>query len=127
MKQKLYAKIAGLLNARQNCLKFDNKEWYDKHTGTIEELVRKYMPHGSGIDAEMILDFNRSNENKLVFAFSYHFMDENGYYDGWESYSLIVTASLLNGFNMRFIGKNRDDIKDYFYQTFEYYLNAEVE
>lgn len=126
MKQKLYAKLASLCDAYHTCIKTGN-DFAAIHEDTINTLVNKYMPSGSGIDTGTKIDLDRSNGNKLVFTFSYHFMDENGYYDGWQDYTLIVTASLAFGFDMRITGKNRDDIKDYFYQTFEYPLNMEVE
>jgi hypothetical protein len=123
MERKLYQHIAVRLEAMQSC----SDEWKDKHTDSIESLVLGYMPSGSGIDAGTKLSFEDSTPNKLVFVFSYHHMDSNGYYDGWTDYKLIVTPSLSFGMDMRITGRDRNDVKEYLYQTFEYALNMIIE
>ena len=40
-------------------------------------------------------------------------MDEHGGYDGWTEHKIIVTPSLVYGFELRVTGKDRNDIKDY--------------
>ena len=127
MKEKLYTKLARTVEAYHNCAKNLNDEWMDKHEESIIHLVNGRMPHGSGIDNGITLDIEKSTSNKLVFLFSYHFMDENGYYAGWEDYKLTVTSSLAFDIEMKFTGKNRNDIKEYFYQIFEYSLTQTVE
>lgn len=127
MKQPLYKAIATTFNAWNSCVHASNKEWTEKHSERLESLVENNMPHGSGVDSGVKFDWNRSKDNKLVFTFGYHFMNENGYYDGWEDYTLVVTPSLQFDYELRFIGKNRNDIKDYFYDTFQECLSSEVE
>lgn len=124
--QKLYKHIASKICARLSCLKNNNTEWFDKHTESIEYIAKKFLPHGSGFDCGCTINLERSNADKIVIDTSYHFMNNGGYYDGWEDYTIIITPSLMSGFNMRIVGKNRDDIKDYIYDCFEYPLNEEV-
>jgi hypothetical protein len=126
MNTKLYKRLAGTVDAYHNCIKADNDFW-EKHEELVLQLVNGCLPHGSGIDSGVIFDFEKSSGKKLVFHFSYHFMDENGYYNGWEDYTLTVTPSLISDFELRITGKNRDDIKDYFYQIFEYDLSRNID
>jgi len=123
MEARLYQHIARRLEAIQSC----NDEWIDKHEQAIESLVIGYMPHGSGIDNGTFIDIVNSTPNKLIFTFGYHHMNENGYYDGWTEHKLIVTPSFAFGIDIRITGRNRNDIKDYLYQTFEYAINLVVD
>lgn len=125
MNKPLYKQFASATDARLNCLRSENpfaESWQEM----IEFLVTNCLPHGSGIDNGVTFDFERSTGSKLVFHFGFHFMDDSGYYDGWENYTLIVTASMISNFDMRITGKNRGDIKEYLYQVFEYSLSESV-
>ena len=126
MKEELYKKIAHAIGAKENCRKSGNNEWYDKWDDKIEEY-EKSLPSGSGIDAGTRIDLAKSTKEKLYLNFGYHFMNEAGYYDGWEDYKVIITPSLRFGYNMRFVGKDRDGIKEYFYQVFDSALTEMVE
>lgn len=126
MKKRLFEHLAGTTQAWHYCKEHDNP-FADTHEEMINYLVDTCMPSGSGIDNGVAMDIEKSNETKLVFTFGYHHMNENGYYDGWTEHKLIVTASLVGGFNMSITGKNRNDIKDYLYQTFDMSLNQIVE
>ena len=77
-------------------------------------------------DAGCHINLPRSNENKIVIDFSYHFMDTNGFYAGWEDYTLYITPDLSNDFILRITGKDRNDIKEYLYQTFNYALRLDI-
>ena len=111
------SKLAQLIEARANCIQSNNTEWLSIHMDSIAEMC-KNLPSGSGIDSGMKLDMEQSKRDKLVFTFDYHFMNSDGYYDGWGSYTLIIRPS-FNGLDMLIKGKNRDDIKEYFYQMFD--------
>lgn len=152
MARYLYSELSSLIQARKNCAsrhpftteqikshcalcgEIDthanhnprNPEWFDKHTDSIEELVRQHMPSGSGFDSGTTLDLDASHAEKLVFRTSFHHMDEGGYYDGWTYHTVTVTPSLSGQFNLRISGRNRNDIKDYMYETFSYALGKEV-
>jgi len=115
---KLYQQLAVLVQARLNCIETKNTEWLDRHEASIDELVKTYMPTGSGFDSGTMLDLGVSGPDRLVFRTSFHHMNENGYYDGWSEHDIIVTASLAFGFNLRITGQDRDQIKDYIADCF---------
>ena len=126
MNNKLYKHFAGTLQAYQNCIKTGNKIWEEKHLEKLNKMI-DCLPHGSGIDSDVELDFEKSNPNKLVFNFSFHFMDDYGMYDGWIDYKLTVTPNLYNDFDLYITGRNKREIKDYFYEIFDYALRQEIE
>lgn len=123
MKQPLFESIANKFQACQTC----NDTWVEIHEDSIKSLVSNHMPSGNGIDSGTEFDFENSKPEKLVFTFSYHHMNENGYYDGWTEHKCIVTPSLVGQFNMKITGSNRNDCKEYFYQVFDYALRQEVD
>ncbi len=84
----------------------------------IETLCRDYLPSGSGFDNGTELDADRSTSGRLVFNVGFHHMDSNGFYDGWTHHSVIVTPSLVSGYDLRVTGRNKRDIKDYIAETF---------
>ena len=127
MNNKLYKHISATLQAYQYCIKTGNKIWEEKHEDKLNELVNDHMPSGSGIDAGMYLDFHNSKPDKLIFTFEYHHMDENGMYSGWTDHKLTVTPSLYNDFYTYISGRNKNYVKDYLYEIFEYALRQEIE
>lgn len=110
-------KLAGLINAYQNCVKSNNTEWKEKHSDSIDEML-KNLPSGSGIDAGMKLSLDDCTPEKIVFTFGYHHMNEAGYYDGWTEHKLVITPSLFFGLNFRITGRDRNQIKDYLTDLF---------
>ena len=125
---KLYEKIAHLINAIDNCANRTprNTEWEDRHTDTIEQLIKDMMPSGSGIDRGTEIDFYRSTDQKLVFTFGFHHMDEHGGYDGWTEHKAIVTPDLAFGMKLKITGRDRNFIKEYLHETYHYALTQEV-
>lgn len=97
---KIYKKIAGLLQAMENCMKSENHEWYNKHEAQIEQIIKNDLPSGSGFDGTTTLS-EKSTGDKLIFRTEYHCMDEHGYYDEWVNLSMIVTPSLQHGMHLR--------------------------
>lgn len=124
---KIYQAISQKLQAIENCIKSNNEEWEEKHRQAIEAIMKNTAPSGSGFDNGTILDEDNSTDNKLVFITSFHHMDENGYYDGWTQHSVIVTPSLVFGFDIRVTGKNKNDIKEYIGDVFAEWLNEEYQ
>lgn len=122
----LYRELASLLQARANCARANNDEWYDKHAERIETLVKQWMPSGSGIDTGTEIDFDASTPSKLVFVFSYHHMDENGYYNGWTDHKCIVRPSLAFGIDIRISGRDRNMVKDYLYEVYHHAITTDV-
>lgn len=121
----LYREIASLLAARENCRKRNNSEWLDKHTETLKHLVNQYMPSGSGIDNGTNLD-DSSTPERLVFNMSFHHMDEHGCYNGWTDHQVIVKPSLQFGIDIRITGRDKNQIKEYLYETYGYTLACKV-
>ena len=115
--QKFYSRVSNLLVARNNCLSTNN-EFARSHEERLEQLVKQYLPRGSGFDSGTKFVWEESNRNKLVFATAFHHMNEGGYYDGWTEHKVIITPDLLFGYNIKITGKNRNDIKEYMYQCF---------
>lgn len=79
------------------------------------------LPSGSGWDLGTKLA-DESGPDRIVLYGEWHHMNDGGYYDGWTAHQIIVTASLANGFTLRITGRNRNDIKDYLHETFDYAL-----
>ena len=118
---KLYQAIAMKIGARLS----GNDEWKERHEEAIRKLTNE-LPHGSGIDGENEIDLGKSTGEKIVIHTSFHHMNENGMYDGWTDHTLTVRPSLIHGFTMSISGPNRNDIKEYLYETFSYDLNREI-
>ena len=125
MPKTLVQELASAIQARKNCEESNNTVWNGKWAERIRELS-KQLPHGSGIDGDCYVDQDASHADKLVIQTAFHHMDENGFYDGWTQHTVIVTPS-FNGINIRITGQNRNDIKDYLYETFDYALTQPFE
>lgn len=122
----LYQVIARKLAAREACAAKGNWEWESKHGDAIASLIKQYLPSGSGFDSGTKLDADSTPE-RLIFHADFHHMDEHGYYDGWSEHTVIVTPSLQWGFDLRVTGRNRNQIKDYIAETFQFALGVMVE
>lgn len=120
--------IATAYIAHGNCEKSNlphHKEWKVMHAERIDSITKNQLPSGSGFDAGTTFDWVASRPERLVFHTSYHHMDEHGGYAGWTEHEVIVTPSLVGGFDLKVTGRNRNDIKDYIAETFYDALRAE--
>lgn len=122
---KVYQKIAQTFNAYLNCKKMGNP-YAREHEETIEEIVKNYLPSGSGINSGVKFNFDESKAERLIFAFGFHHMNENGYYDGWTEHKLVVTPSLQSGFDLKITGRDRNQIKEYLYEVFSEALEEKI-
>lgn len=120
----LYSELSAAIEARKNCEQSGNTEWFDKWTDRILELS-KLLPSGAGIDNGTIIAMSESHAEKIVLHTAFHHMNDAGFYDGWTEHTVIVTPS-FRGINLRISGRNRNDIKDHLYETFDYALKQEV-
>jgi hypothetical protein len=93
MKGKVYQILAGKVDAVKNCRKTGNAEWEERHLETIRQVEENYLPHGSGFDAGVKVDIERTSKDKLVLVGSYHVMEE-GYYVGWIDFVATVKPLL---------------------------------
>ena len=127
MARYLYSELAGMLEARRNCAQStDKSEWFNRHSDTIEALVKQHLPHGSGFDSGTKINLGTSHADKLVFETAFHHMNDGGYYDGWTEHTVTVTPALRGDFHLRISGRNRNDIKEMMYQDFDYALHIDV-
>jgi hypothetical protein len=127
MTQPLYRKLACLILAIDNCEFAGNVVWRDKHLATLETLVAKHMPSGSGFDEGTKLVLDDSSPDQLVFKTSFHHMNNNGMYSGWTHHTVTVKPSLTYGFTLKISGRDRKNIKDIIADEFQQSLITEVE
>jgi hypothetical protein len=121
---KIYRKLA--LTTRAWLHDTKNKE---KHRETIEKLVSKYLPNGSGINNGVTFNFEESSVNWLVFNSSYH-LNFDGSYGDWIDFTVAVYPSLIMEeigiiINGKTTGENYD-IHDYLYEVFYDSLIQEI-
>lgn len=121
---KTYQLIASTVQALHNCNKSNNIEWAQKHNDTLHKLEGK-LPSGSGIDCGTKIDKSASNSKKIILTFSFHHMNDGGFYDGWTDHKVIITPS-FNGFDIKITGRDRNQIKEYLYDVYSFALNEEV-
>lgn len=114
----LYQEMARLLVAIRNCQESGNDEWRVRHGVRLQNLVKDYLPHGSGFDSGCAIDLANSNSERLVFSTSFHHMNESGMYDGWTEHTLTVTPSLSFGYRLSISGQDRNDIHEYIVDSF---------
>jgi len=132
MKTLVYRRIAQAIEARLRCIadaptQPHLQEWIDRHAATAWELTHKYLPSGGGFDCATKIDLYRSTGEKLVFTTSFHHMDENGSYVGWTEHTVTVRASLIHGITLQISGRDRNNIKDYVAESFDFSLIQEIE
>lgn len=100
--------LASLINARLHCIYGQNTEWKLKYEDSIDDIIKEYLPSGSGIDSGTKIFLTSSTSEKIHLGIGFHHMDENGSYCGWSQTNLIVTASLQFGIDLEWdIPKNQ--------------------
>jgi hypothetical protein len=125
MKRIVYRELVSAYLAMINCGKSGNDVWHSRWETVVDRIIYNYLPHGSGIDNGVKIS-DKTNADRLVLTFGFHFMDENDYYDGWGDYTLTVKASLQFEISLNIVGKNRNGIKEYFYDIFNDALTREI-
>jgi hypothetical protein len=61
----------------------------------------------------------KSAPDKLCFQVGFHHMNENGYYDGWSHFTLVVRPSFIDPCGTMLLkGRDRDQIKEYLYDVY---------
>ena len=73
----------------------------------IERFINNVLPHGSGIDCDWRVmgtgfenyysqgKIGKDNSKYVYFNNSYHCMDENGYYDGYQDFSVRMDKTMF--------------------------------
>lgn len=123
MKNKFYQEIAAIVVAYKRCIEKGN-EFAANHKCSLNQF-EELLPSGSGIDRGTKIEIDECEENKLVLSFGYHHMNAGGMYCGWTEHKMIITPS-FDGFNSNITGRNQNQVKDYLYDTFNYYLTREI-
>ncbi len=118
--------LQSLLEARSNCLRTGNAEWFERHTEAIHRIELEYLPSGAGIDNGTIVDLDKSTPVRLVLRAPYHHMTQDGYYDGWTDYTVSVRP-LFTGISVTVLGRDRNQIKDYLSDVFHECLSREAD
>ncbi len=119
--KRLIEHIADTVVALHNCRAGrGHSDWIPKHEESLANLCKE-LPRGSGIDSGTQIDVDRSSGDRVVLTFGFHFMDPNGYYAGWGDYQAVIRPA-FHGIDLTIKGRNRNDIKEYLYQTYEYAL-----
>lgn len=126
MKTTLIAEIANLCQARHNCIERGNTEWQSKHVQRLAEIEKALLPSGSGIDSGTKIDYEASNQDKVVLNASFHHMNDGGYYDGWTEHVITVTPA-FSGVNIRISGRDRNEIKDYLHEVYSLCLTQVID
>jgi hypothetical protein len=122
----LYAAIASLLATIDRCRSNNNVEWRDRHQDTLDAMLKRHLPSGSGIDSGSKLLEDQCKSNKLVFSADFHHMTEPGFYDGWSEHLVIVTPSLEFGAVIKITGRDRNAIKEYLHDLFHQVMFEQV-
>lgn len=124
-RQPLYQWLAAAIEAMKRC-KANGNAYASKWEAMLEDVEQNLLPSGSGVDNGTKIDYDKSSDEKIALVFSFHHMDENGYYDGWSAYKVGITAS-FSGIYVKVNGSNRNDVLDYLQQTFQHCLEQTVE
>ena len=80
----------------------------------MEDLVKNYLPSGSGFDGDISID-EKSTDEKIIIHVEYHHMDINGFYDGWSTFKVIITASMAYNYLVQVKGESV--VSKYFYHA----------
>ena len=123
---KLYKQLAFTINALYNCRTTKNKEWVDRHSCTLQQLVENLLPSGSGIDSGCTI--NDMQWETLLISSSFHTTDEHGSYGRWIDFFVKVKPSLQFGFTSTIRGNfgKDQDLKEYLCDLFTQALLKEV-
>jgi len=101
-----------------------HQSWLDPAEERLKNLVDE-LPSGSGIDTGTKIVLDECTKDKLVFEFGFHHMNDGGMYDGWTEHKLVVTPC-FSGINLKITGRDRNQIKEYLYDTYSYALSVEA-
>lgn len=127
--RKLYQEMGQIIDARKNCEKSGNTEWFNKHTEYLEKYLIEKLPHGSGLDYTWNYDYNKSNANKVVLTMSFYAMNDVGMYDRVIDFTVTITPSLAHNFDLLISGNfgKYQDIKEYLYDILTEAFNQDID
>ena len=130
-KDKIYKRLAKMANSRLRCLVDSSKfpKEIENYENEIDNIMKNVLPHGSGIDDGCSFNYNKSQNNRLVINSAYHCMNENGYYDGWVDFTVVLTPDFELDYTLNIRGNfgKYGHVKDYLYQIFGDSFDQEVD
>lgn len=88
---KLVTLIANLLHEAKFTT---NEDARDNRNDLLDEIEREYLPSGSGFDSGCKIRRDGSGENEIRITFSYHVMNDAGYYTRWIHSEAVVKPLL---------------------------------
>ena len=107
MTRKLYQALAGLVEARLNCMASGDDELLHSYEEQGNKLVRECMPGGVRFDGTK-LDWNRSMPNKLVLVTAYFHTG----HDVGTKHTVTVRPDLRSGYKLSISKSNRRNLKE---------------
>lgn len=120
----LVQQFAAAFVAMGNCQRSGN-EWGARWESALDSLAADHLPSGSGFDAGSRFIAEESRPDRLIFATSFHHMNDSGFYDGWTEHRVIVTPEFA-GFGLKVTGRDKRGIKDYIAESFHQALSESV-
>lgn len=117
--------LASHIVARLNSIKSNNADWIEIHSDRIEQIVKEFLPSGSGFDDGCKIDLAVSDADKIVIQTAFHHM-KDGFYDGWTHHNVTIRPG-FEAVKMSISGQDRNQIKDYIYQSFGFALDEMIE
>lgn len=70
--------------------------------------VVEMLPHGSGIDSDWYVD--TCWDKRWIFCNSYHYMNCDGYYDGWVPFKVTLSVSKGRYMEHALVTQNKDGV-----------------
>ena len=97
----------------------------DGEKESILSMIEQELPHGSGFNNQWLMKL--TTPTRVNAMGEYLCMNENGMYDGWTEHKAIITPSLINDFDIRITGRDRNQIKNYLIGIFDDTLRMDCE
>ncbi len=108
-----------------NCTASGNAEWKVKATKRLAQVAQDLLPSGSGIDNGTVIV--EIDDDRIVLLCDFHHMNEHGMYDGWTEHKITARCGFYLGITVSVSGRDRNEIKDYLAETYQYALSRTVE
>ncbi len=90
----------------------------------LRDAIMRDAPSGSGIDCGTKLAMEKCSSDRIVFATSFHHMNDVGMYSGWTDHYVTITPT-FDGIDVRIGGRDRNGIKDYLADVYREWARAE--
>ena len=117
MERTIWDEIASACEARRDCEKSGNVEWFEKWSDCLLALQDR-LPHGGGFDDGTTIDIDNSGFSKIKLYTAFHHMPDIGVYDGWTNHTVTIRPMFGIGPDIKVSGKDRAGIKDYIAEVF---------